>query len=363
MKQAVKVLVVDDSVVMRQRLTSILSADQGIEVIGVARDGKEAVQKAVQLRPDVITMDIHMPQMDGLTALQYIRELAPCPVIIFSTLSEKGALITLEALELGAFDFVAKTDVRLNAAIDVVETELIHKIMAAAESDSHHHKVRQMKQSGKAKEPSFTPADDGYTISKVSSGFDKIAVIGVSTGGPRTIMDILPHLPQNLPIPILLVQHMPPFYTSSFAERLNRNLALKVVEGQHRMVLEGGTVYVAPGGQHMCVEKVLGKRQYRLAIRSQPAETLFKPSVNITMLSVLEQFSAAQIIGILLTGIGDDGAEGMVQIRKSGGVTIAESAETSVVYGMPKAAIERGGAQYVLPAYEIARTLLKEVYG
>ncbi|WP_166244793.1 protein-glutamate methylesterase/protein-glutamine glutaminase [Paenibacillus turpanensis] len=350
MNRKIRLLVVDDSALMRQQLLSSLSRDPRIEVIGMARDGREGVEKAIQLRPDVVTMDIHMPTMDGITALQYLMELAPCPVIILSAYSRKGALVTFEALELGAFDYVTKPEVLGSAEMDAMIQKLTDRIIAAGTSKKTELQL------GVAPERQGADHKSGY-------GFEHVVIIGASTGGPRTIMDILQHIPEDFPAPLFLVQHMPPVFTASFAERLNERFQIRVVEAAHRMTVEPGTLYVAPGGKHMFIEKTLGKQQLRIAIRSHPKESVFKPSVDVSMNSLAEQLPSSMIISVLLTGIGSDGAQGMVKIRKNGGLTIAESEETAVVYGMPRAAVEQGGARLVLPSYQIGKVIVNEVLG
>jgi two-component system chemotaxis response regulator CheB len=325
-----------------------LSKHPGIEVIGSARDGREGVEKAIRLRPDVVTMDIHMPTMDGITALQYVMEIAPCPVIILSAYSRKGALVTFEALELGAFDYVTKPEVLGGAELRRTVSLLVERIHAAASAVSATRKRRVEEEAIDVEEPNGPP-------------FRKAVVIGASTGGPRAVEEIVRHFPADLPAPVFLVQHMPPLFTSSFAERLNEKYPIKTVEGAHRMSVDPGTVYVAPGGKHMTIEKVLGTKQYRLAVGAEPKETVFKPSVDVTMMSLLEQLPASMLISVLLTGIGSDGAQAMVEIKKQGGFTIAESEETAVVYGMPRAAAEMGGASVVLPYSQIGRFIVGEV--
>jgi len=347
MGNRIKVLIVDDSALMRQQLTLLLSKHPNIEVIGSARDGREGVEKAIRLRPDVVTMDIHMPTMDGITALQYVMEIAPCPVIILSAYSRKGALVTFEALELGAFDYVTKPEVMGAAELRNTVDRLIERILAAPSASSSARR---------------RPADDeGAEREEPRDPFRKAVVIGASTGGPRAVEDIVRHLPPDFPAPVFLVQHMPPLFTSSFAERLNEKYAIRTVEAAHRMPVEPATVYVAPGGKHMTVEKVLGQNQYRLAVGTVPKETMFKPSVDVTMFSLLHQLPASKLVAALLTGIGSDGAKGMVEIRKNGGFTIAESEETAIVYGMPRAAAEMGGASVVLPYPQIGRFIVNEV--
>lgn len=348
----IRVLIADDSASMRQKLADLLQRDGRFELAGVARDGQEAVEKAVALQPDVITMDIQMPRMDGITSLQYIMEVAPCPVIILSSFSKKGAMVTFEAMELGAFDFMPKPDRLGDTQLLEIFTELTERIVAAAHSRKYRKLKEAVKSGGKRQNAAVHGAD-----------YSHVVVIGVSTGGPKTVMDILPWLPADFPAPVLLVQHMPPLFTASFAERLNKSVPMKVVEAEHRCTLEPGTIYIAPGGQNLFVERMLGTTTLRLAVRSEPDAMLYKPSVDVTMLSLLKQVPARRIIGVLLTGIGSDGAEGMTAIRQGGGLTIAEAEETAVVYGMPKAALDRGGARLVLPSYLIGQTLVREVQG
>jgi two-component system, chemotaxis family, protein-glutamate methylesterase/glutaminase len=346
----IRVLIADDSALLRQQLTQLLEQDGRFELAGIARDGEEAVHKAVQLQPDVITMDIQMPRMDGLTSLQYIMEMAPCPVIILSTFSKKGAVVTFEAMELGAFDFVPKPDHMAGERLETVFNELAQRMVEA----THSRKYKRMKAAKMG--PQMSPDGSGS-----ETDYTKIVIIGVSTGGPKTVMDILPHLPADLPAPVLLIQHMPPLFTASFAERLDRSVPMQVVEASNRMILKPGTIYVAPGGQHLYVERMIGTSMLRLAVRPQPVDAVYKPSIDVTMFSVLRHVPAERLVGVLLTGIGADGAEGMAAIREGGGTTIAEAEETAIVYGMPRAALERGAASMVLPSYLIGQSIVKEV--
>jgi two-component system chemotaxis response regulator CheB len=283
----------------------------------------------------------------------------PCAVLIFSSISTKGAVVTFEALHLGAFDYIAKPDGTVSANLKHLKKELVDKIIAGAYSSR-----KQMTTSSLARRniALANQASSNQIVKKPSSTYNKVVVIGVSTGGPGTLSEILPHFQQDFPAPILLIQHMPPKFTASFAERLDRTLPMKVVEAKHRMILETGTIYVAPGGLHMHIERQLGTGQLRITISDKPAGLLFKPNIDITMQTLVANFPAQNIIGVLLTGLGDDGARGMLAIKQGGGYTIAESEETSIVYGMPKAAIEMGGAHLVLPAYHIARQVNDAVY-
>ena len=361
----VRVLIADDSALMRQQITRMLGEDPRIDLIGAARDGEEAVAKAVELRPDVAVLDINMPRMDGLTALQHILAQEICPVIVFSSLTQKGAVVTFEALELGAFDYLAKPEGTISQNLAALREELVGKILAAAASKRQfkpRSRVSPIPGTQKSRPGALPGATGTRRPSLPAAGFTKVVMIGVSTGGPVTVMDILPFLPADFPAPVFLIQHMPPRFTSSFAERLNKEVPMRVVEASHREMVEAGTVYVGPGGKHMLLERPLGREGLRIALSDHPEDTAFKPSVNVSMHSLLKSFPARNIVAVLLTGIGDDGADAMVAIKQAGGFTIAEAEETAVVYGMPRAAAERGGATIVLPSHQIAAAILQAVH-
>lgn len=352
MPDQIRVLVVDDSALMRRYLTEILEGDPAIRVVGTARDGEEAVLAALSLRPDVITLDINMPKMDGLTALQYIMAQAPCPVLVISSLTQKGALTTFEALELGAVDYIAKPEGTVSLGIKDLSAEIVSKVKAVARANLRH--VRKVgPQPGRTKRP-CPPARSPVEVT------EKVVVIGVSTGGPKTLMDILPQLPGDFPAPVVVVQHMPAHFTAAFAQRLNQHCALQVKEAADEDILQPGWVLVAPGGYHLKVRKKLGSAEIKCRLSREP-ETLYVPSVSVTFSSLLDVVGARCLIGVLLTGMGNDGANEMVKIRQGGGFTIAEAEETAVVWGMPREAIERGGATLVLPSYAIAQALVEEV--
>ncbi|WAM36720.1 protein-glutamate methylesterase/protein-glutamine glutaminase [Caldicellulosiruptor acetigenus] len=350
----IRVLVVDDSAFMRKKLTEILESDPDIEVVATARDGEDAIRKAEEFLPDVITLDINMPRMDGLTALKILMQKKIAPVVMVSSLTQEGAEITLKALEMGAFDFVPKPGGTISLDIDKVKQDIIEKVKAAAAS-SHKFVVKK----AFVKKASFkvsqkTPPSTQPLGQKPS----KAIVIGISTGGPKTIMDVIPYLPANLNACVFLIQHMPPTFTAQYAKRLNENSQLEVVEASAGMKVEKSKCYVGKGGYHLTL---YGSSIDDLRIRlTQKPEHRFMPSVDVCMLSVLEKFKE-NTIGVLMTGMGDDGADAMVKIRQSGGVTIAESEETAIVFGMPREAILRGGADYVLPSYKIAEKLIELV--
>lgn len=348
----IRVLVADDSALMRQTLKRLISAEPGMEVSAVARDGEDAVAKARELRPDVVTMDINMPKLDGITALQMILEEKICPVVMVSSLTQRGAITTFECLELGAFDFVAKPDGTVSSDMGSVASELVSKIRAAAASGvlQRVHKNRARRLSSRERVET--------RVSRWQTGAPVGIAIGISTGGPATLSEVLPLLPADLPAAVFLVQHMPASFLSAFAHRLNDNCALNVVEARAGMQVREGTCYVAPWGLHLSPYR---RSNGDIVIRT-PAQphTLFVPSVNVMMEAALAAYGA-NTVGVLMTGIGDDGADQMVRIRQAGGITIAESEETAVVFGMPREAIERGGADIVAPHYEVAQHIIKAI--
>jgi len=352
----IRTLIVDDSALMRRTLRQIVEQDSELELVGVARDGEDGLTKARELRPDVISMDINMPRMDGITALQHIMSENICPVVMVSSLTQKGAVTTFEAMELGAFDFVAKPDGTVSADMSAVARELVSKLKFAARRGSMCRLSSSARQRLEKRE---TPAPLPPPQRSASNGFGyKAVALGISTGGPSTLMDVLPLLPKDLPAAVFLVQHMPASFITSFSTRLGNSCALKVVEAQSGMIVEPGTCYVARGDHQLVLMQKLGGE---VVIRT-PAhpQTLFMPSVGIMMDGVLSVYGR-QTVGVLMTGIGDDGADAMVRIKQAGGHTIAESEETAVVFGMPREAIERGGACVVSPSHSVAKEIIKSL--
>lgn len=359
-----RVLVVDDSALMRRLLTSVLG-EAGCEVV-VARNGADAVQQLVEVQPDVVTLDINMPEMDGLTALSLMMQARPTPVVMVSSLTAQGAQATLEALALGAVDFIAKPGGTISLSVDDIAQELVHKVRAAARSRLRPLRSRiggeptEGESSCRARsvptshrrEPVRRGAPAGSGAAQRLQG---LVVIGVSTGGPRTLESILPALPADFPWPVLVAQHMPANFTDAFAQRMDRLSALNVRECRDTVPLEPGHVYVGQGGTDMVVSERLG----RLVVQSRP-ETPghpWHPSVDVLTASAMRHMPAERIVGVLLTGMGNDGAQTMAQLKTGGGRTIAEAEETAVVFGMPQELIERNGASKVLPCTHIASQL------
>ena len=352
-----KVLVIDDSALMRKHLRQILeSANYEVET---ARNGEEGLEKVVTFDPSVITLDINMPVMDGITCLSLIMQQNPRPVVMVSSLTEKGALATFEALELGALDYVSKPGGTVSLNIKDVAEELLDKVAAAAKarvgkSKGLRERLRVQRENTEAPLPKRR-----RKISSVAKAsiMPKLIVIGVSTGGPGTVEEIITALPADFPIPILIAQHMPGRFTRVFAERLNKCAALDVIELTSPTLLKAGEVIIAKGDADVKVVK----RGAGYMARGVPisSEFLWHPSVERMAQSVLDLCDPQTIICVQLTGMGNDGAKAMTELHKLGARTIAESEETAVVYGMPRELVELGGAECVLPSYEIAEKLMQ----
>ena len=349
----IRVLIADDSALMRKMLRQILEADVDIEVVSAARDGEDAVIKAREFQPDVVTMDVNMPRQDGITALQYIVMEKICPVVMVSSLTQEGALTTFEALELGAFDYVAKPGGTVSSNLMDVADELVYKVKTAALLKKRGNVTERLARAGypAASAPSTS-------IRSVYKGQIKAVAMGISTGGPKVIYEVLPRIPGDINAAFFLVQHMPPNFTSSYVQRLQKACDLQVVEVEAGMKVEPGTVYVGRGGRHLNLFKnSIGEVVVRLP--SQP-DHLFIPSVSIMMDSVLKAYGK-YTIGVLMTGMGKDGADSMVKIRQAGGTTIAESEESAIVFGMPGEAIKQGGADVIAPIWDIPREIIRAV--
>jgi len=349
----VNVLIVDDSAFMRNALTSMLASDPEIKVIGTARDGVEAVEKSALLKPDVVTMDVEMPRMDGIEALALIMDKNPVPVIMVSSLTTEGARVTLDALERGAVDFIPKNLSELSVNIVKIKAMLIDKVKQIARSS----KVRTARRSA-LKSGAVRPA---RTLPVLSTGARRVSVvaIGTSTGGPRAIQEIIPHLPRNFPVPIVIAQHMPPNFTAPFADRLNQLSLVSVKEAEEGETLKAGVVLVAPGRGHMKVSKPRGIEAI-VNIAESREEFIYRPSVDYLMQSVAECFPG-RALGVILTGMGNDGVKGLTAIKQTGGRIFAQDEDTCVVYGMPKAVVDSGIADKVLSIEQIAGEIINSV--
>jgi two-component system chemotaxis response regulator CheB len=345
MRKPVRVLIVDDSALIRQLLTTLLSADPEIEVVGTADDPYVARDRIKALNPDVITLDVEMPHMDGITFLRKIMALRPMPVIMISTLTQAGADITLEALEIGAVDFIAKPSNDAAHALPALAGELQAKVKAAA-------RTRIAARAAMVAAPARK-----ITRSVPSNG--KIVAIGASTGGVEALKAVLMNLPADCP-PIVITQHMPPRFTAAFAQRLNRECAMTISEAADQDIIEPGHVYIAPGSHHLQVVKT--GADYRCALDDGPPVTGHRPSVDVLFRSVARTVGKSAI-GVILTGMGKDGADGLLELRNAGGQTIGQDEASSLIYGMPHVAFERGGVMRQCPLNQVADAILDACEG
>lgn len=352
----ISVLIVDDSAFVRKAVMRMLSMAKDIEVVGSASDGNEAIQKAAALRPDIVTLDVQMAGMDGLTALDGIMREAPTRVLMLSSLTREGAEITIRALELGAVDFIDKARAESSMDITLLGNELISKIRAIAGVDVEKVMASQTGASNAQAAPmkQHTPPSHG----PLRAGIVDVVAIGTSTGGPPALQAIIPRLPIGFPAGVIVVQHMPPGFTRTLAERLNSQSSLTVLEAADGDVVQPGRVLVAPAGRHFLLRRRNG--MYVVHLDDEPSDSLHKPSVDVMMESVAKA-CGKKSLGVLLTGMGSDGAKGMRAIKEAGGRTFAESEETCIVYGMPKSAVEEGAVDKIVPLYNMATEIVKSV--
>jgi two-component system chemotaxis response regulator CheB len=341
----IKALVVDDSVLMRKIISDILEKDPQIEVIGTAQDGREAITKAVKLKPDVITLDVEMPKMDGLEALAYIMRECPTPVVMLSALTKEGAAETLQALELGAVDFIQKPSGTFSPDLPTMESEVINKVRVAAGANIMRPRPPVTR---------VEPSERTFTFAE--SGEEAVVVMGASTGGPSALYEVISALPPNFPAGILIVQHMPLGFTKPLAQRLDANCALEVREARDTDKIAPGKVFVAPGNRHLLVN------EDRLFLDDGPKVHGVRPAVDVTLKSASQHY-LENLIAVILTGMGGDGAEGVQTVKKRGGKVIAQDEETSTIFGMPKAAIATGSVDKVLSLEMISDELISMVGG
>lgn len=347
MSEPIRVLVVDDSALMRKMIPQILEREPAIKVVGTAMDGAFALKKIEELRPDVVTLDLEMPRMDGMEALRQIMRYRRLPVIIVSALSKQGASTTFKALALGAFDFVTKPqDVSSNSVLREISADLIAKIKVAANS--------QARNVVPAAVPAIEPKRGSKPASQRKEAPSKVVAIGISTGGPNALQYVFSQLPADFSGAILVVQHMPEGFTEMFARRLDESCAIEVKEAQSGDLLLAGRALICPGNRHMKVRRMpLGDM---VVLTDDPKVNGHRPSVDVLFRSVGQEFGP-NAIAVLMTGMGDDGAEAMGAVKAAGGLTIAQDEGSSVVYGMPKAAIERGNAVRVVALDGLANTI------
>ena len=357
----IKVLVVDDSVVVRKIVTDSISVDPEIEVVGVAANGKIALAKITQLDPDILTLDIEMPEMDGLETLVEIRKLYPfLPVIMFSTLTERGGAKTLEALALGATDYVTKpANVgSVSVAMQRVREELVPKIKTfcserAGLKPSPETRPEPVSKPKEIVKKAFTPRVAPSSTTRID-----IVAIGVSTGGPNALADLFPVFPENFPVPIVIVQHMPPFFTKLLAERLSSKSNLVVEEGIAGHELKPGKAWVAPGDFHMILER--NGTSIKTQTNQAPQENSCRPAVDVLFRSVADLFGP-RALAVIMTGMGQDGLVGCEHIKNAGGRVIVQDEKTSVVWGMPGFVEKAGLAEKALPLDQIGQEIINIV--
>jgi two-component system chemotaxis response regulator CheB len=342
-KHPIRVLVVDDSAFIRHILAQRLEADPDITVVGRAYDGLDALAQIPALKPDVVTLDVEMPKMDGLTALRRIMSECPTPVIMLSAYTQQGARATIQALMRGAVDFVPKPTTQTSIR-DVIE-ELIIKVKIAAVTPTSPH----------ISPPTPPPPQTARTTPRPLRRDDPVIVVGTSTGGPRALRQILSELPSDLPAALVMVQHMPPSFTNALAQRLDESSPLTVKEAENGDRLARGLALLAPGNFHLELD---GRR--RVSLNQKPRRNGVRPAVDVSMESAVEHYGSA-VIGVVLTGMGSDGTTGAHSIKAAGGQVIAEHESTTAVYGMPRSVIEAGLVDRVVPLPQVAPTLIELV--
>lgn len=396
MKNSTKIraLIADDSIFMRRAISSIFKSDDEIEIVGEARNGKEATEKVRELKPDIVTMDVEMPVMTGIEALKVIMRENPVPVIMISSLTSEGASATMEALAIGAVDFLPKKGGSHGPGFEAMREELLAKVKGVARNRLLRARMRLKKSSA----PSGTPGSAPATQSNLSlrerielrkknkmaeqnvsaspapvgrsqgtssankklikkaprpkASYYDIMVIGVSTGGPIALHSVIPHLPADFPVPVLIIQHMPPHFTKSLADRLNYLSHVNVREAAHGELLKAGDVLVAPGGRHLAV----GRDSRTIKILDEPADSLYKPAVDVTLRSLTRQFGG-HILGVIMTGMGHDGRDGLIEASQRGAYILAQDEESCVVYGMPKAVVDAGIANEIISLEDLPETI------
>ena len=358
----IRLLIVDDSVLLRKLLEGLFLKEGGFDV-RVARDGAEALELIHSFDPQVVTLDVQMPRMDGLACLSRIMLEAPRPVVMISALTEEGAEATLEAMELGAVDFIAKPGGTFSLAIERLRPILVEKVRAASQArirktlrltERIRHQFRGIADRGRKPEQSRA----GRTRGLVGEG-PGLVLIGTSTGGPVALDSVLPRLPENFPWPIMVAQHMPANFTGPFAKRLNRQCALRVVEVDRPLRLEAGTVYIGRGDADL----VVARRSTGTNAMSVPAQRDYPwhPSVERLVSTALDHYDPNRLIGVMLTGMGRDGTDAMTRLYKTGGHTIAEAESTAVVWGMPGELVKNGGAGSVRAIEDVAAEIIDMV--
>ncbi|MBM7560606.1 protein-glutamate methylesterase/protein-glutamine glutaminase [Fusibacter tunisiensis] len=347
----IKILVVDDSAFMRKVITDMIESEANMKVIGTARNGADAIEKIKALSPDVVTMDIEMPIKDGLSALREIMRDMPVPVIMLSSLTKKGAEETLKALDYGAFDFITKPSSLIKVSTPEMKMELIEKINIASRTT-----VKKVRVDAYVPKIDPTKSNRTFAVEGGSTRFKKIVAIGTSTGGPRALQEVIPLIPADIDASIMIVQHMPPGFTKSLADRLDSMSMIRVKEAENGDVMKSGWAYLAPGDYHIKVTKHNG--QFMIELDNGERVSGHKPSVDAMMASVVKELPR-QSIGVIMTGMGADGAKGMKALKEAGGFVLAQNEESCVVFGMPKSAIKLNGVDKVVDLSNLANEIIK----
>lgn len=350
-REKIKVMVVDDSALMRKMIPLILERSSVIEVVATAMDGAFALSKAEKYRPDVITLDLDMPGMDGLTALRRLVEDFGMPVVVVSSITRHGAELAMKAFELGAMEVVSKPKGALPANMRVISEELIRKVVAAKEGLPSRLRLEARRGAAAAASP---------PLPGQARRAEKVVAIGASTGGPNALTYMLPSLPRDLPAAVVIVQHMPPGFTGTFASRLRSICRLEVREARDGDHVAAGRILLAPGDAHATVKKT--PAGHVIALSGGLPENGHRPSIDVLFRSVASEFGPAAT-GVIMTGMGEDGAGGIGDIRKAGGRTIAQDEKSSVVFGMARAAINRGHIDEVVPLDEMAGAIRDSICG
>jgi len=349
-----RVLIVDDSSFMRMAIRSVLSKDLSIEIVGTAADGMEGVEKAIALKPDIITMDVEMPRMDGIAALKQIMAKAPTKVIMVSTLTNQGAKSTFEALDAGAIDYIPKNVTDSSEAQNIFREELLRKIRAAGGSRSFSPAASLIARAV----TSPPPAQRTSNRSKIAGKKINYVGIGASTGGPVALQEVLSRIPVNFPYGIIVGIHMPKAFTGPYADRLNAKCSLTIREAVDGDILKPGLALIAPGGIHT----TLVRRGTNVTVKLEPTtnypQHVYIPSVDL-MLSSMAEATGGSMLGVILTGMGNDGFKGMQMLKSKGGVTLVQDEATSTIYGMPKACVDGGVADEVMPLGQIGFEISK----
>lgn len=343
----IRVLVVDDSFLMRRIITDIINSDSSLEVVDEAKNGKEALEKVLAVRPDVVTLDVKLPLLDGITVLEEIMRKQPTRVVMLSAYTREGTSATIRALELGAIDFIAKPSGEISLDLPMLKEEIISKIKLASTID-----LDKFLSISKHPHVTLICREERLLVLK------KLVVIAASTGGPKAILDIMQDIPANIPATFLIVQHIPQGFTSSFAERISWQSRIKTKEAEEGDVILPAKAFIAPAGYHLVLERE--KEQLKVRLNQEGLVNFVRPSADVTMTSVAQEFGK-DAIGVILTGMGRDGLEGAREIKGKGGLIIVQDEATSVVWGMPKMIYGAGLADKVLPLHEIPKAIMEEI--